>query len=58
MSNTYKFKRVEIRRVIEETCHDVIRDKKIADELYMKIMTPLEDFLSDCEEGADDGEMA
>jgi hypothetical protein len=54
MSNTYKFKRVEIRRVIEETCHDVIRDKKIADELYMKIMTPLEDFLSDCEEGADD----
>lgn len=54
MSDTYKFKRVEIRRVIEEACHEVIRDKKIADELYAKIMMPLEDFLSDCEEGADD----
>ena len=54
MSDTYKFKRVEIRRVIEEACHDVIRDKEIADGLYAKIMMPLEDFLSDCEEGADD----
>lgn len=54
MSDTYKFKRVEMRRVIDEACNDVIRDKKIAEELYMKIMMPLEDFLSDCEEGADD----
>jgi hypothetical protein len=55
MSDTYRFKRVEIRREISEACHSLITDLSIAEDVYMKIMSPLEDFLSDHEvKGADD----
>ena len=46
-----KVNRIGIRRVVEDACHDVIRDKKLAEMLYIKIMQPLEDYLDDCEEG-------
>ena len=49
MSDTYKFKRVEIRREISEACHELIDDTDIAEAVYMRIMSPLEDFLSDHE---------
>lgn len=46
-----KVTRLGIRQAVEEACHDLISDKKLADLLYIKIMTPLEDYLDDCEEG-------
>lgn len=46
-----KVNRIDIRRVVEDACHDVIRDKKLAEMLYIKIIHPLEDYLDDCEEG-------
>lgn len=55
MSDTYKFRRVEIRREISEACHKLIADQSIAEAVYMRIMSPLEDFLSDHEvKGAGD----
>ena len=55
MSDTYRFKRVEIRREIRDACHGLIADQSIAEAVYMRIMSPLEDFLSDHEvKGADD----
>lgn len=55
MSDTYKFKRIEIRREISNACHELINDMGIAEDVYMNIMMPLEDFLSDHEvKGADD----
>lgn len=54
MSDTYRFKRVEIRREISMACHELIADPSIAEDVYMRIMSPLEDFLSDHEvKGAD-----
>ena len=55
MSSTYKFRRIEIRREISNACYELIADLSIAEAVYMRIMSPLEDFLSDHEvEGADD----
>jgi len=55
MIDTYKFKRIEIRREINDACHELINDTGIAEDVYMSIMMPLEDFLSDHEvKGADD----
>ena len=55
MSDTYRFRRVEIRREIRSACHELIADQRIAEDVYMRIMSPLEDFLSDHEvKGADD----
>ena len=55
MSDTYKFRRIEIRREILDTCRGLIADQSIAEAVYMRIMSPLEDFLSDHEvKGADD----
>lgn len=55
MSDTYKFRRPEIRREIRSACHGLIADQSIAEDVYMRIMRPLEDFLSDHEvKGADD----
>lgn len=59
MTGTYRFKRVEIRKEISKTCHELIADLSIAEDVYMRIMSPLEDFLSDHElKGADDYELA
>lgn len=49
MSDTYKFRMVEIRREIRSACHGLIADQSIAEDVYMRIMRPLEDFLSDHE---------
>ena len=49
MSDTYKFRRVEIRREIRSACHGLIADQSIAEDVYIRIMSPLEDFLSDHE---------
>lgn len=46
-----KVKRIDIRRVVSNACHDLINDEKIAEMLYIKIMNPLEEYLDDCEEG-------
>ena len=55
MNDTYKFRRVEIRREIRSACHELIADQSIAEDVYMRIMRPLEDFLSDHEvKGAND----
>lgn len=55
MSDTYKFRRVEIRREVRDACHSLIIDPCIAENVHMRIMMPLEDFLSDHEvKGADD----
>lgn len=55
MSNTYKFGIVEIRREVRDACHSLITAPLIAEDVYMKIMSPLEDFLSDHEmKGVDD----
>lgn len=55
MSDTYKFRRVEIRREVRDACHSLITDQRIAEDVYMRIMMPLENFLSDHEvKGADD----
>lgn len=43
-----KINRIDIRRVVEDACHDLISDKKLAEMLYIKIMQPLEDYLDDC----------
>lgn len=43
--------RIDIRRAVEDACHDLIRDEKLAEMVYIKIMRPLEDYLDDCEEG-------
>ena len=54
MSDTYRFRRVEIRREIRSAWHGLITDQSIAEDVYMRIMRPLEDFLSDHEvKGAD-----
>lgn len=45
-----KVKRIDIRRVVSDACHELISDEKIAEMVYMKIMNPLEDYLDDCEE--------
>ena len=55
MNDTYKFRLVEIRREVRHTCHSLIADHSIAEDVYMRIMSPLEDFLSDHKvKGADD----
>ena len=55
MKDTYRFRRVEIRREVRDACHSLITDQCIAEDVYMSIMMPLEDFLSDHEvEGVDD----
>jgi len=55
MSDTYKFRRSEIRREIQDACYSLITEPLIAEEVYMRIMMPLEDFLSDHEvKGAGD----
>lgn len=46
-----KIKRIDVRRVVSDACHELVSDKKIAEMIYMKIMQPLEDYLDDCEEG-------
>lgn len=46
-----KINRIDIRRVVEGACHDLISDEKLAEMVYIKIMHPLEDYLDDCEEG-------
>lgn len=46
-----KVNRIDIRRVVEDACHDLISDEKLAEMVYIKIMHPLEDYLDDCEEG-------
>ena len=46
-----RINRINLRRVVEEACHDLISDKKIAEMVYIKIIDPLEDYLDDCEEG-------
>lgn len=45
-----KVKRIVIRRVVEDACHELISDDNIAERVYRKIMFPLEDYLDDCEE--------
>ena len=45
-----KVNRIDIRRVVEDACHNLISDKKLAEMVYIKIMNPLEDYLSDCED--------
>lgn len=55
MSDTYKFGIVEIRREVRDACHSLITAPRIAEDVYMRIMSPLEDFLSDHEvKGTDD----
>jgi len=56
MIDTYKFRRSEIRREISDACHELINDTGIAEDVYMSIMMPLEDFLSDHEVRGDDHE--
>ena len=34
---------------ISKACHELIDDENIAEAVYMRIMSPLEDFLSDHE---------
>ncbi len=46
-----KINRIDIRRVVEDACHDLISDEKLAEMVYAKIMHPLEDYLDDCEGG-------
>ena len=46
-----KVNRIDVRRVVEDACHDLISDEKLAEMVYIKIMHPLEDYLDDCEEG-------
>ena len=46
-----KVKRIDVRRIVSDACHELISDEKIAEMVYMKIMNPLEDYLEDCEEG-------
>lgn len=43
--------RIDVRRVVENACYDLISDEKLAEMVYIKIMHPLEDYLDDCEEG-------
>lgn len=43
--------RIDVRRVVEDACYDLISDEKLAEMVYVKIMHPLEDYLDDCEEG-------
>ena len=45
-----KVNRIGIRRVVEDACHDLISDEKLAEMVYIKIMHPLEDYLDDSEE--------
>lgn len=45
-----KVKRIDVRRVVSDACHELISDEKIAEMVYMKIMHLLEDYLDDCEE--------
>lgn len=45
-----KVNRIDIRRVVEEACRDLIRDDNLAELVYIYIMLPLEDYLDDCEE--------
>ena len=45
-----KVKRIDVRRVVSDACHDFITDKDIAEKVYMKVMDNLEDYLSDCED--------
>lgn len=45
-----KVKRIDVRRVVEDACYDLISDEKLAEMVYVKIMQPLEDYLDDCEE--------
>lgn len=55
MSDTYKFSMVEIRREIRDACHSLITAPLIAEDVYMRIMSPLEDFLFDHQvKGVDD----
>ena len=49
-----KVNRIDIRRAVEDACHDLISDDKLAEMLYVKIMHPLEDYLSDCEDETDE----
>lgn len=44
MIDTYRFRRTEIRREIRSSCHELIADQRIAEDVYMRIMGPLEDF--------------
>ena len=46
-----KINRIDIRRTVEDACHELTSDEKLAELLYVKIMNPLEDYLDDCEEG-------
>ena len=39
---------IDISRVVEGACHDLISDEKLAEMVYIKIMHPLEDYLDDC----------
>ena len=45
-----KINRIDIRRVVENACHDLISDDKLAELVYIDIIIPLEDYLDDCEE--------
>lgn len=49
ISDIYRFRRIEIRREILSVCRELITDQSIAEAIYMRIMNPLEDFLSDHE---------
>lgn len=51
MNRNIKVNRIDIRRTVEDACHDLISDEKLAEMVYIKIMNPLEDYLDDCEEG-------
>lgn len=47
---TYKFGIVEIRTVIQDACMAMFRNNTVANEVYMGIMNPLEDFLYEAEQ--------
>lgn len=38
---------IEIRRNVNQTCHNLINDKTIAEKLYMTIISSLEDEITD-----------
>ena len=46
----YKVDIWHVRQCVEDACNDLIRDKDIAEKLFMKIIAPLEDYIMDeCE---------
>ena len=44
----YIFRRIEIRRVLADSCDSMFRNKKISDMVYNHICDDVEEFLDNC----------